>query len=161
MIRTLCKQILFSLVLLAIAGRAVPGQRASVVGVGARIRIQLPTDSAWRVGRLVGMAPDTLRLQTCHPCSVTPYALPDLARVEVSRPRRGRASTTLKGTYLGTALGLGAGLLYGWQKNRDPSCELCGLAYYAIPVFGLGGLVVGTAVGASIRYDDWQPALIR
>jgi hypothetical protein len=162
MIRDLCRQVLVLLGLLVIAASSVQAQRAVVASVGARIRIQLPTDTAWRAGRLVGAVPDTLRLQSCDTCSVVPYARSNIAAVEVRVTRRGRGSTTLKGTYLGMAVGLGAGLLYGWQKTRGPDCEyVCGLAYVAVPVLGFGGLVVGTAVGASIKSVEWQPALIR
>ena len=79
----------------------------------------------------------------------------------MGRTRRG--STIAKGAFLGAIVGLGSGMLYGWQKTRGckPGDDMCGLAYLAVPFFGAGGLAIGTAVGGSFQYDDWRPALIR
>jgi hypothetical protein len=45
-------------------------------------------------------------------------------------------------------------------QMMERSC-FCGIDYIAVPFFGAGGFFIGAAIGSSIRYDDWRPALIR
>lgn len=163
MIRRVLPVLWLSLGLLATSGRILRAQQILAVALGSNVRVQPQGDTKWLVGRLTGVAPDTIRLQQCKSCSVVSYSLPSLSSVEVSVGRRRRGSTILAGALVGAAAGLGSGMLYGWKQTR--SCkrgnDMCGLAYLAVPFFGAGGLAIGTAVGGSFKYDDWRPALIR
>lgn len=161
--RRVLRVLLLSLGLLAISGRMLGAQRTLAVALGSKVRVQPQGDTTWLVGRLTGVAPDTVRLRPCESCSVDSYSLPSLSAVEVSVGRTRRGSTILKGALLGAVVGLGSGMLYGWRQTRGckPGNDICGLAYLAVPFFGAGGLAIGTAVGGSFQYDDWRPALIR
>jgi hypothetical protein len=162
MITRVLRVLWLSLGLLATSGRILRAQQTLAVAVGSKVRVQPHGETEWLVGRLTGVAPDTVRLQRCKSCSVVSYSLPSLSAVEVSMGRKRRGSTILASALLGAAVGLGSGMLYGWKQTR--SCkgdDICGLAYLAVPFFGAGGLAIGTAVGGSFQYDDWRPALIR
>lgn len=163
MIRRIVLLLWASLALLGALSSGLQAQRTLAVAVGSRIRVQTQGDPTWRVGRLTGIAPDTLRLRSCDSCAVDIYSLPSLSAIQVSMGRTGRNTTVLKGAFLGTLVGLGSGWLYAWQKTRNckPGDDLCGLEYLAVPFFGAGGLVIGMTIGSFFRYDDWRPALIR
>jgi hypothetical protein len=151
-----------SLGLLAPPGRMLNAQQTLAVALGSKIRVQPEGETKWLVGRLTGVAPDTIRLQQCKSCLVASYSLPSLSGVEVSMGRTRRGSTILAGALLGAAVGMGSGMLYGWKQTRRCKGDgNCGLAYLAVPIFGTGGLAIGAAVGGSLKYDDWRPASIR
>ena len=152
-----------SLGLLATSGRILRAQQTLAVALGSKVRVQPEGETKWLVGRLTGIAPDTVRLQQCKSCSVASYSLPSLSAVEVSMGRTRRGSTILAGALLGAAVGLGSGMLYGWKQTRrcKGGDDMCGLVYLAVPFFGAGGLAIGTAVGGSLKYDDWRPASVR
>jgi hypothetical protein len=163
MIRRVVRLLSPPLALLAALASGLHAQRTLAVALGSRMRVQTQDDSTWRVGRLTGIAPDTLRLRSCDSCADDVYSLPSLSAIQVSVGRTRRGTTILKGAMLGTLVGLGSGWLYGWAKTRHcaPNVSLCGIEYLAIPFFGAGGLFVGMAIGGSLQYDDWRPALIR
>ena len=147
--------------LLASWSKVVEAQQTVAVALGSKIRVQSKDSPKWRVGRLTGVAPDTVRLQSCDACSVEVYSLPSLMSIQVSVGRTRRGSTIARGALFGALIGLGSGGLYGWQQSRGCSEGPCGIDYIAIPFFGAGGLAIGAAIGSAIRYDDWRPALIR
>jgi hypothetical protein len=161
--RRVLQPLWFCFALLAMPADTLQAQRTLAVALGSKVRVRPWDDPTWRVGRLMGIATDTIRLQSCASCAVDVYLLPSLSAVHVSMGRTGRATTVLKGAVLGTLVGLGSGWLYGWIKTRSckPGDDLCGLDYLAVPFLGAGGLVIGTVIGSTFRYDDWQPALIR
>jgi hypothetical protein len=163
MITRVLRVLWLSLGLLATSGRILNAQQTLAVALGSKVRVQPEGETKWLVGRLTGVAPDTIRLQQCKSCSVTSYSLPSLSAVEVSMGRTRRGSTILAGALLGAAVGLGSGMLYGWEQTRGckRGDDMCGLAYLAVPFFGAGGLAIGMAVGGSLKYDDWRPASIR
>ena len=162
MIRRAVRLLGLCLALLAPLGSGVQAQHTLAVAIGSRIRVQTQDDSTWRVGRLAGTALDTLRLRQCDSCAAVIYSLPSLNAIQVSVGRTRRASTILNGGLLGALVGAGSGALYGWAKTRHcaPEASVCGIEYLAVPFFGVGGLFIGMAVGASFKYDDWRPAPI-
>ncbi|HEX9083778.1 MAG TPA: hypothetical protein VF836_03480 [Gemmatimonadaceae bacterium] len=163
MIRRILRLLCLSLGLLATSGRILQAQRTLSGALGSKIRVQPQGDTEGRVGRLTGVAPDTVRLRPCESCSVDSYFLPSLSAVQVSVGRKRHGSTIAKGAFFGAVIGLASGMFYGWQKTRGckPGDDMCGLEYLAVPFLGAGGLAIGAAVGGSIQYDDWRPALIR
>lgn len=136
-------------------------QRTVAVALGSRIRVQSQGETTWRVGRLAGVAPDTLRLQSCDSCSAEAYSLSSLSAIQVSMGRTARGRTMLNGALLGTLVGMASGWLWARQETRGCSEGPCGIQYLAIYFFGAGGFAIGATVGVSFRYDDWQPAPIR
>jgi len=149
-----------SVALLALTAPSASAQRTLAVAVGARIRVRAEADSSWRVGRLAGTPPDTIRFQTCDTCAVAAYPLSTTA-VEVSVGRKGRSSTALNGAGLGLLAGVGVGFLIGYQANRNCRDTLCGIAYIAVPLGGITGFFLGATAGSRVQYEDWQPARIR
>jgi hypothetical protein len=149
--------------LLASWSRGVEAQQTVAVAPGSKIRVQSQGSPKWRVGRLTSIAPDTVRLQSCVACSVDVYSLQSLSAIQVSVGRTRRSSAIARGALFGALIGLGSGWLYGWQHTRGCSSEaaFCGIDYIAVPFFGAGGFFIGAAIGSSIQYDDWRPALIR
>lgn len=163
MIRRVLRVLWLSLGLLTTSGKILRAQRTLAVALGSKVRVQPEGETKWLVGRLTGVAPDTVRLQQCKSCSVVSYSLPSLSAVEVSMGRTRRGSTILAGALLGAAAGLGSGMFYGWKQTRrcKRGDDMCGLAYLAVPFFGAGGLAIGTAIGGSFQYDDWRTAPVR
>jgi len=51
--------------LLASWSKVVEAQQTVAVALGSKIRVQSKDSPKWRVGRLTGVAPDTVRLQSC------------------------------------------------------------------------------------------------
>jgi hypothetical protein len=150
-----------SVTLLASATSVLEAQRTVALAPGSKVRIRSQGDAKWRVGRLTGIAPDTIRLQSCDSCSVDAYPLTSLSAIQVSMGRIRHGLTIGRGAFYGTFIGLGSGWLYAWQRTRGCKGDLCGLDYLAVPFFGAGGLVIGSAIGSAFRYDDWRPAPIR
>jgi hypothetical protein len=162
MIRRVVGLLWAPLAFLASVSSGLYAQRTVAVALGSRVRVQAQGDSTWRVGRLTGIAPDTLRLRLCGNCAESVYSLPSLSAIQVSVGPP-RAATILTGAFLGALVGLGSGWVYASAKTRNcpPNASDCYLANLAIPIMGVGGLVVGTAIGVFLRYDDWRPALLR
>jgi hypothetical protein len=162
MISRVLRVLWLSLGLFATSGRILRAQQTLAVALGSKVRVQPEGETKWLVGRLTGVAPDTVRLQQCKSCSVVSYSLPSLSAVEVSVGRTRHGSTSLAGALLGAAVGMGSGMVYGWKQTRRCKGDgICGLAYLAVPFFGAGGLAIGAAVGGSLKYDDWRPASVR
>lgn len=124
------------------------------------MRVQPRSDTTWRVGRLIGTAPDTLRLLSCDTCSAVDYALPALKAVEVSKGRKPRGYTVLRGTMFGLMLGTAAGAVGAKYHSRSCGDDTC-FSILLVPMGSVAGLIAGTTIGALIRYDEWRPAVIR
>lgn len=151
----------FGLALLVTAGGILPAQQTPAVRVGSRIRVQPQGDTIWHVGILTGVARDTLRLQPCKSCVADVYTLASLSAVDVSLGRQTQTATIVNGAWLEAVAGIGSGWLFGWLETRGCRDGPCGVAYVAIPIFGLAGLFTGATIGSLRRHEDWQPAVIR
>lgn len=149
-----------SLTVLSAAAVPLGAQRTLVEPLGARLRVQPTADTTWRVGRLIGTAPDMLRLRSCDTCSAVDYALSALKAVEVSKGRKPRGRTVLRGTMFGVMLGTAAGALAAKRHSRSCGDDTC-FSVLLVPMGSVAGLVAGTTIGALIRYDEWRPAVIR
>jgi hypothetical protein len=139
----------------------VQAQRTLAVAVGSRIRLQSQADTTWRVGRLAGVASDSVHMQSCDSCTIEVYSLPSLRAVQVVVGRTARGSTVLKGALIGALLGISSGLLYAKKHGCASEAASCGVQYLPVPFLGAAGLAIGAAIGSSFRYDDWRPALVR
>lgn len=163
MIPRIVRLLSLALALLATLTSGLDAQRTVAVALGSRMRVQRQDDSKWRVGRLTGIAPDTLRLRSCDYCADDVYSLPSLSAIQVSVGQKPRAPAILTGALVGTLVGVASGSAFAWAKTRNcgPNSSDCQAANLAIPLSGAVGLVFGTAIGASLRLDDWRPAPIR
>ena len=139
----------------------VQAQHTLAVAVGSRIRLQSQGDTTWRVGRLAGVASDSVRMRSCDSCTIEVYYLPSLSAVQVVVGRTARGSTVVKGGLVGALLGISSGLLYAKTHGCVSEAASCGVQYLAVPFLGAAGLAIGAAIGSAFRYDDWRPALVR
>ena len=142
---------------------SIEAQHIVDAAIGSKVRVQSEESTRWKIGRLAGVAPDTIQLRQCDSCQISTYVLPSLKAIEVSMGRTQRLGTVLGLGLLGAAVGAAAGDLYARHEvdNCPPGNDLCGLAYLAVPVFGAGGLIIGLIGGSMKFYDDWRPAPIR
>jgi hypothetical protein len=161
MLRRIPRLLCLAVALLAVSGGTLRAQREFPIALGSRVRVKPQGETTWHVGRLAGVGADTIRLRSCNSCAVDVYSLRSLSAVQVSVGRSARGNTILKGTLLGLLAGLVSGWIYAeLQTSKCRGEDLCGLEYLWVPYLGAGGLVVGTLIGASFRYDDWRPASI-
>jgi hypothetical protein len=71
MITRVLRVLWLSLGLLATSGRILGAQQTLAVDLGSKVRVQPEGGTKWLVGRLTGVALDTVRLQQCKSCSIT------------------------------------------------------------------------------------------
>jgi hypothetical protein len=155
-----CAVFRLSFALLVVTAPPASAQRTVALAIGARIRVRSEADSVWRVGRLAGTPPDTVRFQPCETCAVTAYPL-STTLIEVSAGRQRRSSVTINGAGFGLLLGASAGFLLAYEATRNCHDGPCGVAYVAVPIGGIAGFFLGATAGSLVRHEDWQPAPIR
>jgi hypothetical protein len=64
----------------------------------------------------------------------------------------------------GAVVGLGAGTALGVVETRrgeahcreQPNHDMCGLEALAIPIYMLGGSVIGAVGGVFVEFDHWE-----
>lgn len=127
---------------------------------GTRVRVTAPamTPHARRVGSVLTVRADTLLLRRAFSGDTLAIALPLVTRLEVSRSRRRHA-------YAGAGIGGAVGFLYGWKHGSSHACAHSGPSQADSSCFGvfdvflgtLGGALIGSAVGALVRTDRWEP----
>ena len=127
--------------------------------LGSNVRIQV--DSSPRVsGIVVGQTTDSLTLSVDDRLGYS-AALAHVRHIEQYAPHRS-GLLALGGFLAGGALGYVVG---GYAMNRGiANCEatpghgdLCGLDPVTVPVYTLGGALVGTVVGALLKLPHWEP----
>jgi hypothetical protein len=153
----------FALLITLLVGAPDPDLRAQdsvPARTGMRVRVRLDSVSPWRVGRLVALAADTLRLAECLDCSISSLPLPTGARIEVSV---GRPRHAVGGAVLGALFG--AAIVAVPTSRCEDSAEgpPCALGYVTLPLFAAGGAMLGAVVGRSIPAgaERWRPAAQR
>ena len=127
--------------------------------LGSSVRIQV--DSSARVsGIVVGQTTDSLTLRVADTLGYS-ASLAHVRHVERYAPHRS-GLLALGGFLAGGALGYVVG---GYAMNRGiAKCEatpghgdMCALDPITVPVYTLGGAVVGTVVGALLKLPHWEP----
>jgi hypothetical protein len=78
--------------------------------------------------------------------------LSDLATLEISRGKKGH---WVRGTLIGTAIGITAGLISAQNSNTDNPFEPLADATGVI-LSALSGMVLGAAVGGLIKTEKWE-----
>jgi hypothetical protein len=132
-------------------------QRTLPLAAGARIRIRVEPDTFWRVGRLVGTPPDTVKFQACDKCTVVAFPLSALNAVDVSL---GNSSSAPKGSVFGALAGGAAGFLLGSYIGRGCRDGPCVQHIVLVPFGSILGFFLGGAAGSVNRHEDWQPVPI-
>ena len=127
--------------------------------LGKTVRIQV--DSSSRVtGVVVAQTADTLTLKADDGRAYS-TAIANIRHAERYAPRR-HGWLALAGFVAGGARGTAAGV---YSANRGiAKCQvgpgdhgMCGLEYLTVPVYTLGGVVVGTTVGGLWKLPHWEP----
>jgi hypothetical protein len=115
---------------------------------GQRVRVTVPTvDVSKEQATFQRVAGDTLVLSSAS------YALADVTRLDVFAGRHGHPWNGMLVGFLGGAVA-GAGIAVA---ATDPEDEFYGLVVLVGAGIGAGGgLLIGTAVGASIKTDKWE-----
>jgi len=132
-------------------------QQAPVVRVGDRVRVSVAPDEPHRqrsVGTLLAFNTSHLRIALADGTREIEIPRSALTRLEVSRGRSSKWATGLVLGLLGGAL-IGAAVLL---TIDDPPSGLPAKDWAAVgAVLGAPpGMVLGTAIGASIRADRWE-----
>ena len=139
---------------------ALRAQDTLLVRPGTRVRARTKPDSHWQVGRFVAYGPDSLWLIRCRSCAADAYALSSLRAFEVSVGRSPRLGTVLGSMFGGAVVGSVLGFDHGRRATRHCGDAPCLAAAVEPLIGGFVGVVAGFAIGVSIRYDQWRPALI-
>jgi len=133
-----------------------PGSRIRVTANSARYAPQLGVLQAWQPESLVLDRPGL------EPLTV---ALPDVIKLEISRGKKGH---WLTGTLVGTAVGIGAGLIIANASSvtgESPNDPLTGFAAAVseqgmdmsiVLVSTVAGAGLGALVGSLIRTESWE-----
>jgi hypothetical protein len=130
--------------------------------VGSRVRAwELPrsplsdTTLRARVGRVRGIAADTLSLQLVGTFRTYPLPVDRLARLEISRGGSSRTSGALRGAGIGALATLAVAALIRGQKDGDLGVAI--LLGYVAPVAVGGGALLGALAASGERWEpmDW------
>ena len=127
--------------------------------LGSRARIQVDGAPQFS-GVVVGQTADSLTLQVAGDMPGRSFPLAHVRRVERYAPRRSFA-LALAGFVAGGAVGYVVG---GYEMNRGIArCEatpghgdLCGLDPVTLPLFTLGGVVLGALGGGLVKLPHWE-----
>jgi hypothetical protein len=149
--------------LLCLSSAAARAQATDLPPAGARVRVRSPAiaDGAL-IGRVVSWRGDTLRLLPQRRVDTVLVSLLNVTRLEVSRARR---RPWLKYGVLGFAAGAALGAIAGGIVGALEDCEglsECGPGFTAgaLGIVGsMAGSIVGLAVGATRRLDQWEPVV--
>jgi hypothetical protein len=132
---------------------------------GIRVRVTAGSaPNAAQVGVLGELEPDALVL---HRSGLDPLTipLPDVVKLEISRGEKGH---WLAGTLIGTAVGIGAGLLIANatsvtdEEPRDPLTGFAaavseqGMDMSIVMISTVAGAGLGALVGALIKTEKWE-----
>lgn len=133
---------------------------------GSKVRITSPAFGlSPRVGLLVSTAADTLFVRHAKKDSTMAIAVPNIARLEVSR---GTHTRKAKGALIGLLIGGVAGAVIGAASYSPASCNADTWCFdfgpeFGTTVLGVLGAGVGTLIGAivgSSPTDTWVPVTI-
>ena len=143
---------------LLVGGTRLYAQGPLSVAVGSRVRVE-SSQHALVTGNVRSFSTDTIVLGTCGHCIPLMLPMREITSIEVS------TGQYLPGTHIigGALVGLVAGASYAWytaaRDTRNCHDGPCGLAYLAVPVFGMGGGLIGGIVGGLWRSERWERVL--
>jgi hypothetical protein len=142
---------------LALAQNRIPGPELS----GRFVRVHL-RDSVALEGTVMRQVPDSFVIQrtTDTGTSDTTLSFSGAARVEARVPRRS-GWWLLGGVAAGFAVGVAGGQAASRHteahcREQPGSHEFCGLDYWTVPLYALGGAVVGGIGAIFLHRERWE-----
>jgi|GEM_PF-4792859 len=142
--------------LLATAVPAGAQQReVESVLVGARVRLMAPElTRAWIGGRVVFADSSVVIIDPTTRRWGVPLALnqASITRVQLSRGRIG--SQRRMGAVLGGLAGTVLGVYSAWLVKKEEGTTD---GWILVPMFAVGGVGAGAAIGSAIPYEGWDP----
>ena len=134
-------------------------QDTLLVPRGARVRLRTDdaSDTAWHVGTLASVRPETLLVERCRRCLPDAYARD---RVHDFQASIGRPSHAGAGVALGALAGA-AVIALGVHDCRDTGeGPPCALGYTVLPIAAIGGGIGGGIIGSFVPAgpERWRPA---
>ena len=154
-------QLACGIVLLVTGTAAAGAQGAPRITAGLRVRIT-HTDAAEPspiIGTVLQRDADSLVLRVAGSERRVAVAYPQLSGLALSR---GMKSRTAKGAGIGFLVGAAVGGILGATASSDGGCCMGGggpnmiLAAVGSGVLGIGGLVVGSVIGAHHPIERWE-----
>ena len=130
------------------------GQSPGDLPTGSRVRVSVSaTATQVRIGRLLSVSADTLRLATTTGEAPIPFR--SITNLELSRGRHGHAG---RGGLIGLAVGLGAGLTAGLIAHRESQfIEVNTAGVGLITAIGGGvGAALGALIGSAFKSERWE-----
>lgn len=123
-------------------------QRLPIGTLGTRVRITLGRSTRY-TGTLISLSADSLAVAG-SPKDTFRISRQSLAQFEISRGRRPNTSRgALYGLVSGTVIGAGLGAIHGFDTGDYVETGAAG---------AIGGVVLGTLLGAAIRTERWEAA---
>jgi hypothetical protein len=150
--------------LVALGSASVEAQDSVAIELGARIRLRSDTTTPWVYGRFGGWVADSIVLQPPRRSAPRRIAIGALEQIDVrqvDRARHGR--NTMIGALAGvgaTTIALGLAIRHCERANPRSDGPPCGLGWAALPVYALGGAIVGGVAGRLWPTRRWQPVIL-
>jgi hypothetical protein len=133
---------------------------------GERVRLSVQTPTSTIEGTVMRQTADSIIIRLAdRPRADTTLAFLDLRRIEAAFRER-----SVWGSVAGAVAGFGAGLWLGVAASRraEAHCrqqpgnhDLCALDPVTVPVYSIGGAVVGLVGGMFPRFHRWETVWTR
>ena len=141
-------------------GGTLCAQDTSLVAIGARLRVRTASGTPWHYGTFGGVAADSLTLATASGQADRRYHIASLAAIEVRDARPEAQSAHIRnGAGVGAITGaliVYLGVRHCQATSRNSDGPPCALGYAGIPLFAIGGAVVGGGIGAVWPVRHWR-----
>lgn len=155
----------FAAALLVAFGSSDASAQDSVdLAIGARVRLRSDSAARWVYGRFGGVVADSVLLHRVRGDAPRRIAVGTLRQIDVRQlDRAGRRRNTLLGAIVGvagTAVALDLGIRHCERKNPNTDGPPCALGWAGLPIFALGGAVIGGFAGHAWPANRWQPVVV-
>ena len=150
--------------LVALGSANAEAQDSVAIEMGARIRLRGEATTPWAYGRFGGRAADSIVLQPLRgsaPRRIAIGALQEIDVRQVDPAQHGR--NTMVGALTGvaaTTVALGLAIRHCEHTNPRSDGPPCGLGWAGLPVYALGGAIVGGFAGRLWPAHRWQPVIL-
>jgi hypothetical protein len=139
-------------------------QDSIAIEMGARIRLRAETTTPWAYGRFGGRVGDSIVLEPLRGSAPRRIAIGALQEIDVRRDdqtqhRRNTMIGALSGV-AATTVALGLAIRHCERANPQSDGPPCGLGWAALPVYALGGAIVGGVAGRLWPAHQWQPVIL-
>ena len=128
---------------------------------GERVRVHLQASASMLEGTVHRQTSDSIGIRLAdRPGRDTVLSYRDLRSIDASFRQR-----TMWAPLAGAVVGLGAGIGLGLAAMRhgEAHCrqqpgnhDMCGLDLFTVPIYSIGGTVVGFVGGLFLKFDHWE-----